>query len=92
MSNAVNPCDIHRRPARFLRMYTSRNTASLDYKGLREGEMKEGCWIPYPICRKQPDKTALKTHATLHEKGRMTPRAQLKGQKQSFEPPIIPSP
>ena len=32
MSDAVNPCEIHRRPTRFLKFHTSRNIANLDQR------------------------------------------------------------
>lgn len=37
------PLDMHRRPQWFGECYLTKNTASLDWRGQRQGETKEGC-------------------------------------------------
>lgn len=46
LSNGKNPCEIHRRPTKFLKFHTSRNISNLDWKEPREEETKEGHHTP----------------------------------------------
>lgn len=43
--NGVDSCGILRRPKRFLKCCISRNTASLNWRGYRQDEVKAVCWI-----------------------------------------------
>lgn len=46
LCNEVIPHDIHKRPTEFLRMLYQQNTATLNWRGQREGERKEICLTP----------------------------------------------
>lgn len=40
-SDRVNPCDTHRRPTRFLRIYISRHSAGMLWKGQRDDKREK---------------------------------------------------
>ena len=68
-SNAVTPGHTQE-THKVLENVVSRNTGGLDHQGRRAVEVKKA------IFRKHYKTTDLKTHPTLREKGRMTPKGR----------------